>query len=194
MRALWVGIVRAKLRFVQQRPAASEDAGHPAGATTGPAADRTASATGSVVGAGGSRATRRLTRDDQALAQTGSTNPLRRPLTFAPDLLALLPADPGLIKQMFSDPGEVPRAISVSIDCYGDGPDELGPGRRDSATLWGVLIAQALGEYVALSALVGALTQAAVSAETFIRGMEPSTWAMIGGGVLLLWFLISRVR
>ena len=32
------------------------------------------------------------TRDDQALAQTGSTNPLRRLLTFAPDLLALLPA------------------------------------------------------------------------------------------------------
>ncbi len=58
----------------------------------------------------------------------------------------------------------------------------------------GVLIAQALGEYGALSALVGAVTRAAVSAETFVRGMEPSTWAIIGGGVLLLWFLISRPR
>ncbi len=57
-----------------------------------------------------------------------------------------------------------------------------------------MLIAQALGEYGALSALVGAVTQAAVSAETFIRGMEPSTWAMIGGGVLLLWFLFGRRR
>ncbi len=73
-------------------------------------------------------------------------------------------------------------------------PYELGPGRRDSATLWGVLIAQALGEYGALSALVGAVTRAAVSAESFIRGMEPSTWAMIGGGVLLLWFLFGRRR
>ena len=42
--------------------------------------------------------------DHQALAQTGSTNPLRPPLTFAPDLLALLPADPGLINQMFVGP------------------------------------------------------------------------------------------
>ena len=57
-----------------------------------------------------------------------------------------------------------------------------------------MLIAQALGEYGALSALVSAVTRAAVSAETFVRGLEPSTWAMIGGGVLLLWFLISRPR
>ncbi len=57
-----------------------------------------------------------------------------------------------------------------------------------------MLIAQALGEYGALSALVGAVTQAAGSAETYIRGMEPSTGAMIGGGILLLWFLIGRVR
>ncbi len=57
-----------------------------------------------------------------------------------------------------------------------------------------MLIAQALGEYGALAALAGAVTRAAVSAETFIRGLEPSTWAMIGGGVLLLWFLISRPR
>ena len=85
-------------------------------------------------------------------------------------------------------------AIRVSIDCYGDGRDALGPGRRKSATLWGVLIAQALGEYGALSALAGAVTRAAVSAETFIRGMEPSTWAMIGGGILLLWFLFGRRR
>ena len=82
----------------------------------------------------------------------------------------------------------------MSIDCHGSWPDELGPGRRDSATLWGVLIAQALGEYVALSALVDAVTRAAGSAETFIRGLEPSTWAMIGGGVLLLWFLFGRRR
>ncbi len=82
----------------------------------------------------------------------------------------------------------------MSIDCDGDRPDELGPGRRKSATLWGVLIAQALGEYGALSALVGAVTRAAGSAETFIRGMAPSTWAMIGGGSLLLWFLARRPR
>ena len=57
-----------------------------------------------------------------------------------------------------------------------------------------MLIAQALGEYGALSALAGAVTRAAVSAETFIRGMDPSTWAMIGGGILLLWFLFGRRR
>ena len=57
-----------------------------------------------------------------------------------------------------------------------------------------MLIAQALGEYGALSALVGAVTQAAGSAETYIRGLEPSTWAMIGGGILLLWLLFGRVR
>ena len=50
------------------------------------------------------RAVGRLALDHQALAAAGSTNPLRPPLTFAPDLLALLPADPGLIKQMFGEP------------------------------------------------------------------------------------------
>ena len=84
---------------------------------------------------------------------------------------------------MFSAPGEVPRAISVSIDRYGDGPDELGPGRRDSATLWGVLIAQGVAP------LVDALMRAAASAETFVRGTEPWMWALIAGGLLLLWFL-----
>ncbi len=33
----------------------------------------------------------------------------------------------------------------------------------------------------ALSALVDAVTRAPGSVETFIRGLEPSTWAMIGG-------------
>ena len=57
-----------------------------------------------------------------------------------------------------------------------------------------MLIAQALGEYGALSALVGAVTRMAVSTESFIRGMEPSAWAMIGGDILLLWFLFGRRR
>ena len=57
-----------------------------------------------------------------------------------------------------------------------------------------MLVAQALGEYGLLSALSGAVSDALIRAETLVQDIEPSTWAMIGGGVLVLWFLFGRAR
>jgi hypothetical protein len=57
-----------------------------------------------------------------------------------------------------------------------------------------VILAQALGEYGALSALTDVVSRTWFSTETFIRNVEPTTWALVGAGALILWLLWGRTR
>ena len=55
-----------------------------------------------------------------------------------------------------------------------------------------MLVAQALGEYVAVGALVSAFTDAWVRVNAYVSGIEPSTWLIVGGVVLFLCYFWSR--
>ena len=57
-----------------------------------------------------------------------------------------------------------------------------------------MILAQALGEYAALSALASAASSAWLSAETFIRNVEPATWVFVGLGIATLWAVWGRFR
>jgi hypothetical protein len=58
-----------------------------------------------------------------------------------------------------------------------------------------MLLAQALGEYGALTGgggVVAGLADALSTIEDTARHTEPSTWAFVGGGLFLLWFVFLR--
>jgi hypothetical protein len=55
-----------------------------------------------------------------------------------------------------------------------------------------VILAQALGEYAAVSAIVSAFSQAWTRAQYFVSSIEPRTWAI--AGVCLLFVLYLRNR
>ena len=57
-----------------------------------------------------------------------------------------------------------------------------------------MLMAQGLGEYGALSGGVSGITNLFENIEYTIREGGPSTWAMIGLGLLVLWFMFFRTR
>jgi hypothetical protein len=55
-----------------------------------------------------------------------------------------------------------------------------------------VLLAQALGEYASLSAILTSMEEAWLSVKYQISGVESQTWMLIGVGVLALIFLMNR--
>lgn len=60
-----------------------------------------------------------------------------------------------------------------------------------------MLIAQALGEYGAVSAfstVVSALTLTGRSAVQYLSDVKPTTWMIIGGGLFLIMYARSRFR
>jgi hypothetical protein len=56
-----------------------------------------------------------------------------------------------------------------------------------------MILAQALGEYGALTSLAAGVEEAAYSARLWFYGAGPETWLAMGGGaLLLLWFWARR--
>ena len=55
-----------------------------------------------------------------------------------------------------------------------------------------MLLAQALGEYVGLAAIVSSLQEAWLAAEDQISRVDSSTWAVVGLAAIGLFFLWNR--
>jgi hypothetical protein len=56
-----------------------------------------------------------------------------------------------------------------------------------------MLVAQALGEYGAGSAIAGAIDSGYALVDR-VRDADPSTWAMMALGAFLVWFFVGRMR
>jgi len=58
-----------------------------------------------------------------------------------------------------------------------------------------MLIAQALGEYGGLAGgFSGGITNFLDTVEYTVRDAQPTTWIVVGFGVLVVWFLFFRQR
>jgi hypothetical protein len=57
-----------------------------------------------------------------------------------------------------------------------------------------MLIAQALGEYGAMGALLGAIRTGMDGLVDTAGSLDASTWAMIGFGVFVVWFVVGKFR
>jgi hypothetical protein len=57
-----------------------------------------------------------------------------------------------------------------------------------------MLIAQALGEYGAMAGLIDAVKTIPITIEDYVGQLEPATWAMVGVGAFVVWFIIGRMR
>jgi hypothetical protein len=57
-----------------------------------------------------------------------------------------------------------------------------------------MVIAQALGEYAAVTVVVDAISLTWLSAKQFLTDVKPTTWLVIGAGLFLVLYLRQRYR
>jgi hypothetical protein len=56
-----------------------------------------------------------------------------------------------------------------------------------------MVVAQAIGEYGGVAgAISGSLNRAWIGVQSFLYDMEPTTWAIVAGFVLVVWYFRAR--